>query len=102
MEGVFNTILVSLSKGNFLETDGISYWWVEEGKYHSIYEKTFKSFITKKLVYSKRIDDETTCYYLSSDKINVGEYSPEFLQEQSVENARKEYAIRQIRSFINL
>lgn len=68
MEGIFNTILISLSKGNFLETDGITYWWIDEGKYNIISDQIFKDFITKKLVYSKRIDDETTYYYLSNER----------------------------------
>lgn len=65
MEGVFQTILASLYKDSFLETDGVVYWWVNEGGYKEISEKTFKSFIQQKLVRAKKIDDETTCYYLS-------------------------------------
>ena len=93
---VFNNILNGLSKGDFLETDGITYWWVNDGSYKEISIKTFKKFIEKKLVYSQRVDDETTCYYLSmqmKEKI-----SPEFAREKSA----NDHKINQIRSFINL
>ena len=96
MKEIFNTILTSLSKGNFLETDGTAYWWVEDNKYHVISKNIFKSFINKKLVYSKRIDDETTCYYLSAghgDKI-----TPKFSSKTSIDD----YKTSKIRSFINL
>ena len=65
MEEIFDDILASLSKNNFLETDGVAYWWVDGGNYRQIPKNTFNRFINKKLVYPKRIDDETTCYYLS-------------------------------------
>lgn len=96
MEIEFNHILISLSKGNFLETDGVTYWWVDEGSYKEIPSKTFHSFIKKKLVYSKRIDDETTCCYLASE--TKEQISPDFAREK----AKDEYKISRVRSFINL
>lgn len=91
----FDTILVSLSKGNFLETDGITYWWVDEGSYKEIPVKTFKSFIHKKFIYPKRIDDETTCYYLSME--TKESIAPEIRQK-----AANAYKLSQIKSFVNL
>lgn len=91
---LISTILASLSKGNFLETDGTTYWWVDEGKYNVIYAKTFQALISKKLIYPKRIDDETTCYYMQGKENKTH-------SEISGEKPISDYQIDKIRSFIN-
>ena len=71
-------ILSALCKDSFIETDGESFWLVNELGYNSISKNILISLIKSKEVYSKKIDDETTCYYLTPnakekilDKIDV-------------------------------
>ena len=68
MNQLYYTIFDSLSQeGNYLETDGEGYWWIDNGKYQEVSKNIFQTFIAQKILYSKRIDDETTCYYMSEE-----------------------------------
>ena len=71
MGEVYNTILDSLSNGGYLETDGVFHWWVNDGEYNVIDKEIFMEFIKHKIVYGKRIDDDTTCYYIYPKKMLI-------------------------------
>lgn len=100
MENIYYVILSSLSEGSHLETDGTSYWWVNGDKYTAITQKTFKSFIKKKLVYPKRLDDETTCYYLTTQSKEA--IFSKFFSEESEVKVVNNHQINKIKNFINL
>ena len=68
MTQLYYTIFDSLSdEENYLETDGEGYWWIDNGKYQEVPENIFKTFMGQKIVHPKRIDDETTCYYMTQE-----------------------------------
>ena len=86
METGHYTILTSLINGGFLETDGESFWWISEGKYTVIKKSMFTNFIQKKIVYPKRIDDDTTLYYITTESMAI--YSKR-IRQGNVVNSRK-------------
>jgi len=58
-------ILSSMCNGGFIETDGENYWLVEENTYKTISKIIARNLVKSKVVYSKKIDDETSWYYLT-------------------------------------
>lgn len=85
------SILKGLINGDFLETDGETYWWVNDGDYKEITRKVFYYFIKNKYVHAKKIDDETTCFYLIKDNNEL----------VKSDNKMNEHKINQIKDFIN-
>lgn len=109
-----DTIINSLLNGGFLETDGNTYWWIDAEKYTVIKKPMFLNLIQKKIVYAKRIDDDTTCYYVNDElreelykklskhktaEINI----PNQAQSPKSENkSRNDEKINKIKDFLHL
>jgi len=109
------TILTSLLNDGFLETDGETYWWVHDGRYDVIIKRIFSNFIQKKIVYPKRINDDTTCYYVTTEsreiyskKIKEGNLTNKMKRRVKEDSGKEEKKattdtkINDIKNFLNI